>query len=77
MTVTREDLQDFHRFADAQLAAGEARSLLDLARQWQSARENQKSVSALRESHADAEAGRVKPLDKAFAEVRARLDQGK
>ena len=75
MAVTRDDLQDFHRFAYAKLAGGEAGSLLDLAREWESARQTEQSVAALRESDADVQAGRVKPLDKAFAEVRARLGQ--
>jgi len=76
MAVTRDDLQDFHRFADARLAGGGAGSLLDLAREWESARQHEESVAALRESDADAQAGRVKPLDGAFSEVRARLGQG-
>ena len=73
MAVTRDDLQEFHRFADAKLAEGGAGSLLDLAREWESARQNEESVAALRESDADVQAGRVKPLDRAFVEVRARL----
>lgn len=75
MQITREDLQDFHRFADARLAGGEGGSLVDLAREWESARQYEESLAAFRESHADAEAGRVIPLGTAFAEVRAKLGQ--
>jgi hypothetical protein len=73
MAITREDLHDFNRFADAKLAGGEADSLLDLVREWEATRQHEGSVAALRESHADADAGRVKPLDRAFAEVRKKL----
>ncbi|HUT10506.1 MAG TPA: hypothetical protein VMY42_08420 [Thermoguttaceae bacterium] len=73
MTLTKKDLQDFHRFADAKLTSGAAGSLIDLVREWESTRQYDGSVSALRESHADVEAGRVKPLDKAFSDVREKL----
>ena len=75
MALTREDLQDFNRFADARLAGGDVDSLLDLVREWEATREHEGSVAALAESHADAEAGRVKPLDRAFADVRKKLGQ--
>jgi hypothetical protein len=73
MAVTEADLQEFNRFASAKLASGEAGSLVDLAREWEATRDYQESVVALRESHADDQAGRVKPLDKAFADVREKL----
>lgn len=73
MAITQEDLQDFNRFASAKLAGGETASLFDLVRLWEAAREGDDSVAALRESHADAEAGRVKPLNQAFADVRRKL----
>ena len=75
MTVTRADLQDFNRFASAKLASGQTGSLSDLVREWEATREYEGSVAALRESHADAQAGRVKPLDEAFADVREKLSQ--
>jgi len=70
MALTRADLKDFHRFADAKLAGGATGSLIDLVREWEATRQYDGSVSALRESHADAEAGRIKPIDTAFADVR-------
>ena len=73
MATTREDLHDFTRFADARLASGEAGSLLDLVREWGATRQHEGSVAALKESHADAEANRVKPLGEAFGEVRKKL----
>ena len=75
MTVTRENLQDFNRFADEKLARGETWSLLDLVREWENIRQQENSIAALRESHADAEEGRVKPLSEAFADIRNKLSQ--
>jgi len=74
MALTRADLKDFHRFADAKLAGGATGSLIDLVREWEATRQYDGSVSALRESHADAEAGRIKPIDTAFADVRKKAD---
>ena len=73
MTVTRENLQDFTRFADERLAQGEVWSFQDLVREWEAARHHAESVAALNDSHADAEAGRTKPVCAAFADIRKRL----
>ncbi len=75
MTVSKEDLQDFNRFADERLSRGETWSFLDLVREWENARQHESSLAALRESHADAESGRVKPLNEAFAEIRDQLSR--
>lgn len=75
MTATRQDLLEFNRFADEKLASGEAWSLSDLVREWEESRRYSESVAALRESHADAEAGRVQPIDEAFSEIRRKLSQ--
>ena len=75
MAITGEDLQDFNRFADAKLARSDTGSFLDMVREWEATREHEGSVAALRESHTDAQAGRLKPLKKAFADVRKKLGQ--
>ena len=75
MTVTRQDLQDFNRFADERLARGESWSFVDLVREWEDARQQKSSLEALRESHNDAEEGRVKSLNEAFADIRSKLSQ--
>jgi len=77
MAVTSADLLECNRFAIAKLASGEPGSLVELAQEWEAMREYERSVSALQEAHADARAGRVKPLDEAFADVRQKLSQPK
>jgi hypothetical protein len=73
MTITHEDLQDFHRFAGEQLTQGVVDSMSELAAAWEARRAYEQSVAALRESHQDAEAGRVTPADEVFAKVRRKL----
>ncbi len=73
MTVTKEKLQDFNRFADEKLARGEVWSFQDLVREWEAAQHHAESVAALSNSHADAEAGRTRPVDAAFADIRKKL----
>jgi len=77
MAVTGADLQEFNRFASARVASGEASSLLELAQEWEAIRKYEGPVSALQEAHADAQAGRVKPLEEAFADVREKLSRRK
>ena len=73
MAVTKDDLQAFKCFADEKLANGGADSISDLVRQWEAQRESQETIADILESHADIEAGRVKPLDEAFADVRKKI----
>ena len=73
MTVTKDDLQAFNRFADEKLTNGGGDSLVDIVRQWEAERESQETIADILESHADIEAGRVKPLDEAFADVRKKM----
>ncbi len=77
MAVTKQDLRDFTQFADARLAGGGAGTLVELAGEWEvRRREADETVAAIRQSHADIEAGRVAPVADAFAEVRRLLDRG-
>jgi len=71
--VTKEDLQEFHRFADQKLESGKVDSLLDLASEWESDREA--TVTDIRQSHANIEAGNVSSVTEAFADARRRLSQ--
>jgi len=72
--VTKQDLQDFQQFADQKLASCEASSLLDLAGEWEShRRESEATVTDIRQSHADIEAGKVSSVVDAFADARRRL----
>lgn len=73
MSVTINDIQDFNRFAERKLSNGGADSIEQLAREWAEARELTQLAEDIAESEADIEAGRVKPLDKAFADIRKKL----
>ena len=78
MHVTKEDLQDFARFADQKVARGETCSLVDLASEWeaQQRRESEATLADIHQSHADIDAGRMVPVAEAFAEVRKQIGAG-
>jgi hypothetical protein len=63
LSVTLDQLNDFHRFAIARLGSGGAESLTELADQWQAAREREDVNQALREATGDLKAGRFRPAD--------------
>lgn len=74
MAITKEELRDFHRFADEKITKGVAASLVELADQWEAQRcEMEETVADIRQSHADIDAGRVASVADAFAHVRSRL----
>ena len=74
MAVTKDDLRDFHRFADEKLNNGGVQSIVELAGQWEAQRrEMEETVENIHESHADIEAGRVSGVADAFADVRKQL----
>ena len=74
MAVTKEDLRDFHRFADEKLENGGADSLVELASQWEAQRhEMERTIADIHQSHADIDAGKVSSVTETFAEVRKQL----
>lgn len=73
MTVTPQDLADFHQFAQQTLSASGADSIEDLARKWRESRELAELADAIATSEADIEAGRVHPAKEVFAEIRQKL----
>lgn len=74
MSISFDDLQDFHRFAGERVRIGSVQSLVELAGQWElQRREMESTVADIRESHADIEAGRVESVADAFAEARQQL----
>ena len=74
MAVTKDDLRDFHRFADEKLNNGGVQSIVELAGQWEAQRrEMEETVENIHESHADIDAGRVSGVADAFADVRKQL----
>jgi hypothetical protein len=77
MPITKEDLQDFQRFADRRLDEGVRESLVMLAGEWEARRrEMDETIADIHASHADIEAGRVSGVADAFAEVRKKMGQG-
>ena len=77
MSVTKEDLQAFHRFADERLDRDGARSLVELAGEWEAnRREMEETVADIRQSHADIDASRVSSVSDTFADVRRQLGLG-
>lgn len=74
MAVTKEDLEDFRRFVDEKLSNGGAESLTELAEEWENRCEHEQSVSDLRESIDQCDAGQGRPVDETFDDVRDKLD---
>ena len=74
MTLTLNELDNFHRFAAGKLnnGAGEL-SLEECLRQWREAREEEELIADVQRSLEDIEAGRVHTLDEAVAEIRQEL----
>lgn len=73
MPLTSEQLEDFIHFAREKLSDGGAESIVELAVAWEESRELAKSIDRLRQSDADIEVGRIKPLDEAVANVHKNL----
>jgi len=77
MSISLNDLRDFQRFADERVRVGSVESLVELAGQWEAERrEIDATITDIRESHADIEAGRVSGVADAFAQVRQQLRRG-
>lgn len=73
MIATQTELTEFHRFAQEKLSAGSESSLQELLDEWTAARDYERSVAALRQSVAEADAGLGLPVKEAFAEIRSKL----
>ena len=73
MNATPETLQDFTAFAQEQIGERGECSMRDLFRAWLELREQNEVVTAMEESDADIEAGRVVPVHEAFDAVRKQL----
>jgi len=74
MSLTPQDLDNFHQFALGRIGpGGDETSFLELANQWQAAREREEVVALIREATADMQAGRGTPIADAAAEIRREL----
>jgi hypothetical protein len=70
MAITEKELTEFHAFARQRLANGGAESMADLARLWDESRSEPDSEAALRQSHEDAEAGRIFSAEEVLSDAR-------
>ena len=73
MAFTAQDLADFNRFAEEKLSICGVDNIDQLTREWREARNLKQLVDDIAESEADVEAGRVRPLDEAFSDMRQKL----
>lgn len=74
MSVSLDQLDDFHRFAVHLVQRGDADSIAELARQWEAAREREAVNAALREAMEDLKAGRYRPAEEVTRELRRKYD---
>ncbi len=76
MSIVHEELAGFHRFAEDKLRRGEAQSLEELFELWRIEHptddEEADVHEAIREGLKDIEAGRYRPAEEVFAEIRAK-----
>lgn len=73
MPVIQEQLTDFHEFPASKLSNGGADSMQQLFDDWQAQREYEETVADVRGGLSDVKAGRVKPVEQAFADIRKKL----
>ena len=74
MSVTLNQLEDFHRFAQTKLGNGGAESIAELARQWEIAREREEVNEALREATEELKAGRFRPAADVSRDMRRKFN---
>lgn len=71
MTVTQDDLDNFHSFASERLTSGgNGLTIDDLVIEWDSVRNREEINAAIREGLADIDAGRTRPADEVTEELR-------
>lgn len=75
MDLTLSDFRDFSRFAEAKLSEGPPVPLQNLYNEWNSRREHERSVAAIRQSIAEYESGKAIPLEEAIDEIRRKLER--
>lgn len=72
MIATRKDLDDFYRFAEERISAGQAESLEQVLKQWLKQRELEAVADDYRQGMEDYQAGKGVPLDQAIRIIRQR-----
>ena len=71
MTVTTDDIKNFHQFVDEKLANGGADSLRQLVAEWE---ERQEVNAAIRQGTNDIDAGRTEPFFESQDRFRQKRD---
>jgi hypothetical protein len=74
MSLSLEQLDSFHRFAQQKLQAGGAESIAELARQWEIVRERDEVNQAIREGLEDVNAGRYRPAADVSRDMRRKYN---
>lgn len=74
MSVSLDQLDDFHRFALDHLQSSDAESIAELARQWEAAREREEIKEALAEAREDIKAGRYRPAEDVSRDMRRKYN---
>jgi hypothetical protein len=74
MSISLEQLESFHRFAQQKLQTGEAESIAELARQWEIVREREEVNEAIREGLEDLKAGRYRPAADVSRDMRRKYN---
>ena len=72
MSVTQDDLNQFHQFAVVKISNGGAESVSQLAAQWEAVRDYDDTVAELRQCAEDMEKGIGPPLREVDAELRSK-----
>ncbi|MEZ5944427.1 MAG: hypothetical protein R3C18_23815 [Planctomycetaceae bacterium] len=74
MSVTPQELERFHRFAQEQLGTDPPpQSLQECLDKWSAQREYDETVAAVREAEADIAAGRVMSVDECVSSIETEL----
>ena len=73
MGLTLTEIDEIRDFAIRKVKNGGVGSLAECLRLWEDQREHEESIAALKESLEDSAAGRTKPVDQAFADIRREL----
>jgi oligoribonuclease (3'-5' exoribonuclease) len=74
MSISLDQLNDFHQFAVPHVRAGDVDSLAELARQWEAAREREEVKMALAEAFEDIQAGRYRPAEDVSRDLRKKFN---
>ncbi len=74
MSVSLDQLNDFHHFALAHVNQGDAQSIAELAQQWQAARERDEVNEALLEATEDLKAGRFRSAEEVSRDLERKFN---